>query len=81
MVVIDPGEGRKTVRQFAEEFGWTFDVLLDRDHSVARRYGVRGHPMTFLISSDGTLLGVIVGFREWDSGLAYQIIDELLGSV
>lgn len=78
MAVIDPGEKRKAVAQFAEEFSWTFDVLLDRDQSVARRYGVRGHPMTFFIGPNGRLLGVIVGFREWDSTLAFQVIDKLL---
>ncbi len=78
MVVIDPGEPREDVRQFADEFGWEFDVLLDPHESVANRYDVWGHPVSFFIGPKGTLLGKVVGFREWDGKEAVRIIEMLM---
>lgn len=78
MAVVDPGETRKAVKAFAAEFGWSFDVLLDSGDKVAIDYGVRGHPMTFLISPKGRIIGVILGFRDWNSETAFSVIDQLL---
>ena len=78
MAVIDPGETKKAVEAFAAEFGWSFDVLLDSRDDVARSYGVRGHPMTFLISPKGRIIGVILGFRDWSSKQAFSVVEQLL---
>lgn len=77
-MVIDPGETRQAVQAFADEFGWTFEVLLDTDSRVARRYGITGHPTAFLIGPAGTMLGVGVGYRDWQSQEAFQFIEHLL---
>ena len=78
MAVIDPGETKEDVEDFTAEFGWSFDVLLDSRDAVARKYRVRGHPMTFLISPKGRIIGIILGFRDWSSEQAFSVIDQLL---
>jgi len=77
VVVIDPGEKKEAVQQFASRSGWRFDVLLDPDNSVSARYGVRGHPMNFLIK-DGKILAVAIGYRDWASRTAVQLIEKIL---
>jgi peroxiredoxin len=49
-------DSRGAVREFAEDFGLTFPVVLDTAGSdVKERFGVRGLPATFFIDRDGVL--------------------------
>ena len=66
LLTIDVGEKESTVRKFIEERGFSFPVLLDRDGKVASQYGVRAHPIAYLIDPEGNIVGVAQGYREWD---------------
>lgn len=44
------------VRQFVQQFGLTFPIVLDADDSVATLYRLRAYPTTYFISSDGTIV-------------------------
>ena len=79
-MVVDPGERRAAVQKFADDFGWSFDVLMDPHQRVAKEYGVRGHPMTFIISPKGKLLGTVIGFRDWSSPTAYALVNSLMSN-
>ncbi|MCZ7572530.1 MAG: TlpA family protein disulfide reductase [Ardenticatenaceae bacterium] len=48
-------------RAFAQHFGLTFPILLDRDGSVSTRYLLRGLPTTYIIDRRGIIRSVIVG--------------------
>jgi peroxiredoxin len=78
MIVIDPGEPWETVKQFADQYNWTFDVLLDPDQRASRRYGVNSHPRTYLIDREGNLLGLAIGYRDWNSKTARQLVEGLI---
>jgi len=80
VVVIDPGESGDKVRRFADQYGWDFDVLLDTDHRVSRRYGVNSHPRNYIIDRQGNLIGLAIGYRDWSSKLASQIVEGLLAN-
>jgi peroxiredoxin len=62
IIGVDVGESAKRVAAFAEKNGMTFPVVLDEDQSVAEAYGVSGIPTTFLIASDGRVLGTYHAF-------------------
>ncbi|NBB90670.1 MAG: redoxin domain-containing protein [Spirochaetes bacterium] len=66
IVAVNLQEDPKTVRSFMDENGYDFPVLLDRNGRIAREYGVRGIPTSYLVHSDGRLLAMLVGPYEWD---------------
>ena len=65
LIAVNSGETKKHVKKFAEENGYTFPILLDKDSKIARQFNIRGIPTTFIIGKDGQVLEKIVGSREW----------------
>jgi peroxiredoxin len=80
LFAIDVGEEKETVRDFFKNKEMSFNNLLDIDGKVSRSYGVRSHPMKFLISADGELIGVAGGYREWDSEEMKMLIQYLINN-
>lgn len=56
--VMQPPE---TVRRFVEELGLSYEMLLDREGEVMRRYQVMGLPVTFIIDRQGVVRNRIIG--------------------
>ncbi|MGH7198714.1 MAG: TlpA disulfide reductase family protein [Candidatus Omnitrophota bacterium] len=54
---VDVGESKAKVSRFAEKMGMNYPIVLDEDMEVARQYGIVGIPTTYLVSSDGRILG------------------------
>lgn len=71
--VMQPPE---TARKFAEQLGISYEVLLDRQGEVLRRYQVMGLPMTFIVDRQGVTRTRIVG--ESTPEVFAQAIDGLL---
>lgn len=61
ILAIDVGERKSTVRDFVEEYGISFTVLLDTERDVFRQYFVRGVPTTFFIDRKGVIQSVTTG--------------------
>ena len=79
-MAIDVGESKETVLRFVEERDLTFTFLLDKDTNVSTQYGVRSHPMKFLIDKQGNLIGISQGYKEWDSKEMISLIELLINS-
>jgi len=75
---IDVGEDKKTVQDFLKDKGMSFNNLFDTDAKISREYGVRSHPMKFLINADGKLIGTAGGYREWDTDEVKALISVLV---
>ena len=58
---VNQGESREEVKDFAQEFGLTFPILLDQDMATGRKYGVRALPTTLVIDGRGVIRQVVVG--------------------
>jgi peroxiredoxin len=58
-------QGAEVAQPFAENLQLTFPILLDPTSEVARQYGVRGLPTTYLIDPDGLVIGAVIGARDW----------------
>jgi peroxiredoxin len=71
-------QGVQVVKPFMEELQLTFPALLDSASEVARQYGLRGLPTTYLIDQNGWLIGAAVGGRDWYSTEAKALIAGLL---
>lgn len=54
---IDVGESPAKVSSFMNKMGINYPVLLDRDKEVAARYGLVGIPTSYLVSSEGKIIG------------------------
>ena len=80
LISIDVGESRDKVTSFLEPYDYSFLNLLDESRQVSVQYGVRSHPMKFIIDKKGNLVGIARGFREWDSDEMQNLISILIGS-
>jgi peroxiredoxin len=58
---VNQGEPHERVRDFVEEFGLSYPILLDEGQTVAQKYGVRAFPTSFVIGGDGVIREVVVG--------------------
>ena len=77
-MAIDVGEKKEKVLKFVEDRELSFTFLLDTDKQVSAQYGVRSHPMKFLINKNGELIGVYRGYREWDSDDMKSLVSALI---
>ncbi len=69
------------VQEFFRNKEMSFNSLLDIDGKVSRRYGVRSHPMKFLINAEGELIGTAEGYREWDTKDMKSLVGLLLEDI
>jgi len=76
LVAID-GENEKRIQRLIKDKKITLPVLLDVKEKIARTYGTRMVPTTFLISPDGMMVGMMVGQREWDAPEAWSVMKEI----
>ncbi len=77
LLTIDVGEGEQKVKRFAKKNGLSFPILLDRDSAVAFKYGIRAHPVAYLIDTEGYIIGVAKGYRKWDRNEMKALIRSL----
>ena len=76
ILAINVRQDRKTALDFVRKLNVSYDVLLDTDGAVARKYGVIGLPTTFMIDRNGNLYNRILG--ESTPEVFEKIIKELL---
>jgi len=55
VIAINNAESKEDVQAFVDEFGLTFDVLLDPEAAIQHLYQISGYPTTFIIDSDGAI--------------------------
>jgi len=68
------------VEEYVKKHGIAVPTLIDPDGEVARRYGVSGIPMTFVVDKDGIIRERILGMRQWDSPESIAMIEKWLYS-
>jgi cytochrome c biogenesis protein CcmG/thiol:disulfide interchange protein DsbE len=54
-IAVNVQESRADALGILDETGATFPAVLDTDGEVARRYGLRGMPSTYLLDADGVV--------------------------
>lgn len=63
---VETGDSLDTVSAFIEEKGYTFEVLLDGEQSVAIDYGISAIPTSYFIDEEGTIVSKVVGGMDLD---------------
>ena len=61
VLAVNAGEDEATVRQFIDEFGLDFAILLDPPNIVANLYRVYAYPTTMFIDRDGVWQATHIG--------------------
>lgn len=61
ILAVNVMQSPATARAFTERLGISYDVLLDSQGDVMRRYGVMGLPMTFIVDRQGIVRARIIG--------------------
>lgn len=77
-VSIDGPGMEAGVRDFAKQFGLTFDVLHDPGGEIQDTYQMTGVPESFLIGRDGVIRKKISGAIDWNSDDNRRLITRLL---
>lgn len=76
-VSVDP-VGPETVRQFAEKYHLSFDILQDQAGDIQQAYQTTGVPESFLVNRQGIIVKRVIGAHEWDSPVNRALIERLL---
>jgi peroxiredoxin len=65
-VKLTTQDSANDAQAFADEFGFTFPVLLDSDakNSVAERYQAQAIPTTFFVNKNGIIVDKIIGLTD-----------------
>lgn len=79
VLAVNLRETPEQVKQFMQEQGFSFRVVMDRDASVARAYRVQGIPTFVVIDRSGKLAWVQVGFAPGTEKEMEQAILKALG--
>ena len=75
---VDVKEKKKIVKSYVKKEKLPFPILLDTDGSVARNYGIRSHPVHFLIDRQGKIIGKVMGARNWANAESRNLIRSLV---
>ncbi len=75
--IDDPGSERK-IRDFAREYGLTFELLHDPAGAIQKAYQTTGVPETFLIGKDGVIRKKEIGAANWNSASRRAVVASLL---
>jgi len=65
LLAVNVGESEDKVFEFTGQYPVTFQLLLDTDGAVIKKYPVIGLPTTFVIDPRGVVTHRAVGGREW----------------
>lgn len=78
MVAVNVEDSPRKVEAFRKELGLTYPVWLDRKGKVGLLYGAWGLPNTYLIAADGTVIGRVIGPRDWSAPRVVAAVKSLL---
>lgn len=75
--VDDPGTER-AIREFAREYGLSFEILHDESGRIQRTYQTTGVPETFVIGRDGVIRKKAIAAVNWASEANRALVAQLL---
>ena len=69
---MDIGESPETVKDFVQEQGLTYPILMDTARRVPQAYRIRGIPTSFFIDREGVIVDQHIGPMD------IQLIEDFL---
>ncbi|GAB4547184.1 MAG: hypothetical protein Fur0020_15520 [Thermodesulfovibrionia bacterium] len=80
IIGIDIEEERERVLSLVNDYRLTYPNLLDSHGEVSNLYSVKSTPTKILIDKGGNIIGVSLGYREWDTDEMKRLIGMLVES-
>ena len=74
------GTGERAVQPFMAKYGYTFPSLIDRTMDVARKFGVRLVPTTYVLNREGVIVGAGFGPVDLTSPEFVQYLESVLSA-
>jgi len=78
IIAVSVDKKRGLIKQFTQKTEPTFIIAHDPTGKVAKAYGLRGMPSTYLIDRNGQLVVTHMGFRTKDKDKLEAAIQSLL---
>ena len=78
ILAVNLGEGDARVAAFLERVPVAFDILMDRDGAVSRRWQARVLPYTAVIDPQGRIRYTVVGELDWAAPQVESVLRKLL---
>jgi peroxiredoxin len=72
------GQGERAVAPFMTKHGYTFPSLVDQRMEVARKFGMRQVPTTYVLNREGVIVGAGYGPVDVASPEFVQFVEALL---
>ena len=80
ILAVNLRETPAVVRQFIQNGGYTFPIMMDRDGRTGAIYGIEAIPTSFIIDRQGKIIGRLVGSIHWDTPQVIAAFEALLNS-
>lgn len=66
VLAVNVQEDRETVQKYIDEGGYEFEVVMDMDGQIAKKYLVSSFPTSYFLDEEGLLIGGISGMMEYE---------------
>ena len=80
VLAVNLQEGPAKINAFVEKSGVSFPIVRDTDGAVARVWGARVLPASYLIDRDGRIRYAVVGDPDWTSSALMNTIRTLIAA-
>lgn len=80
LVISIDGKGQRAVAPFMAERGYTFPSLVDQRMEVARQFGMRLVPTTYVLNREGVIIGAGWGPVDVASDEFVQFVESVLAA-
>ena len=77
IIAVNCGDDAETVKDFVEENGYTFPVVLDEEYSISMLYPTNSIPYTVVLDAEGNVTHISTGALDADT--LYERYKEALG--
>ena len=78
MVAVNMGEPAEKVKTYKAKHRLNFAHVLDPENTAVTLFAVSATPTNFLLDRQGRVLGGGMGYRDWASPEAHQLLQRLL---
>jgi len=78
MLAVNLGEAEEQSKKFADQYNFSYDLVLDPIGEIANAYGANRLPVSYLIDKKGYVIRRAIGPREWDSADALELFRKLM---
>lgn len=81
VLLVNVKESQEIVKNFLKNKDLNLKIVFDKFGIVSAQYGVRSHPVKFLIDGQGKLMAKGLGYRDWNSEEMNKLVRILMGRV